>query len=99
MPTPKAKRRLTIDLEPTRLEEIEHAAARQGASVPDFIERALARAIGDAARQQVDAEFAGMADDGDYRADMQRLDQELSPASEAAWSHLPEYEPRSAGGR
>lgn len=80
--------RITLDLDDRLLGAVDSEAASLGESRNRFIVSALERTLREIERRRVDAEFAAMADDPDYQAELLRVDREWSPASDAAWRML-----------
>ncbi len=94
-----ARRRITVDLDEQLLTAVDAAAAEGSKSRNQFLTEAVERRLRDVERERIDAAFSRMAEDAAYQAELLQIEQELSPASDAAWRLLDLAEERSRGGR
>ncbi len=83
-----SKRRVTIDLDEHLLTAVDTMAAQQKQSRSKFIADVVERVLRDKERARIDAAFAQIADDEEYQAELRQIEQEMSPASDAAWRHI-----------
>lgn len=93
-----ARRRITVDLDERLLTALDAAAAEGNRSRNQFLADAVEHALRDAERRRIDAAFARMAEDPEYQAELLLIEQELSPASDAAWRQLDHGEQRHRNG-
>jgi metal-responsive CopG/Arc/MetJ family transcriptional regulator len=92
-----SKRRITMDLDERLLTAVDTAAAQRRKSRNQLITDAVERMVREIERERVDAAFARMAEDAAYQAELQQIDQEMSPASDAAWRLIDRTERVSEG--
>lgn len=82
------KRRITMDLDENLLTTVDTRAAERKKSRNQFIIESVERMLRELERERIDAAFARIADDAEYQAELLRVEQEMSPASDAAWRML-----------
>jgi metal-responsive CopG/Arc/MetJ family transcriptional regulator len=92
-----ARRRITVDLDEQLLTALDAAAAEGNRSRNQFLIDAVERVLRETERRRIDAAFARMAEDAGYQAELRQIEQELSPASDAAWRQLDLAEQRHPG--
>jgi metal-responsive CopG/Arc/MetJ family transcriptional regulator len=93
-----ARRRITMDLDEQLLTAVDAAAAESKRSRNQFLMDAVERLLRETERGRIDAAFARMAEDAEYQAELQQIERELSPSSDAAWRRLDHAEQRHHGG-
>jgi metal-responsive CopG/Arc/MetJ family transcriptional regulator len=94
-----AKRRITVDFDEHLLQHLDAAAAEACRSRNQFLTDAVERVLREVERRPTDAAFDRMAEDAEYQAELLTVEQELSPASDAAWRplDLAEQRPPASG--
>lgn len=84
----KDNRRIIITLPSDLLKQVERAVhAGNAHSRNEFAVNALRRALAEIARAEIDAAFAGMAEDADYQAEAQDIASAFDKASGEAFQH------------
>ena len=92
-----AKRRITVDLDEQLLTALDAAAAEGNRSRNQLLTDAVERVLRDINRCRIDAAFARMAEDAVYQTELLQIEQEISPASDAAWRQVDVAEQRPRG--
>jgi metal-responsive CopG/Arc/MetJ family transcriptional regulator len=90
-----SKKRITLDLDESLLNAIDGKAVELQKSRSQFLTDSVQKMLKGLDRERIDAAFALMAEDPQYQDELAAIEQEMAPASNAAWRLLDAAEQRT----